>query len=221
MAIPLTGMAAITQNIILNSGTAAGLVSAVLGAYLCVYGAQYVVPAWEYAHAEPRFAAVARGKLETTYGLDALIQALRSSPWRSDLGRAAFVQMLTAQQIGLKSLRATTRLTAARRDLRRSLSTAPADAYAWTRLAVTELHLGNRKAAASALSVALQIAPAERKLTGLQFDLAVALWHGLDAPGRKAIERRLATATKWPELKTVIEGNSAKALRARIFSPED
>jgi tetratricopeptide (TPR) repeat protein len=214
-------MAAITQNTILNSGTAAGLVSAVLAAYLCVYGAQYVAPAWQFAHAEPRFAAVARGKLETTLGLDALIQALRSSPWRSDLGRAAFVQMLTAQQIGLKSLRATTRLTAARRDLRRSLSIAPSDAYAWTRLAVTELHLGNQKAAAKALSVGLQIAPAERKLTGLQFDLAVALWNGLDTPGRRAIAHRLAAAAKWPELKTVLADNSAKVLRERLSERND
>ncbi len=210
------GMAAITQNTIPNSGLAAGFLSAVLAAYLCVYAAQYLGPAWRFAQAEPRFAAVARGKLETTLELDALIQALRTSPWRADLGRAAFVQMLTAQQIGLKSLRATTRLTAARRDLRLGLFAAPSDAYAWTRLAVTELHLANPNAAAKALSVGLQIAPAERKLTGLQFDLAVALWNGLDEQGRDSIERRLASAAKWPELKAVLAGNSARALRARL-----
>ena len=214
-------MAVTTQNTTPNSGVAAGLVSAVLAAYLCVYAAQFASPAWRFAHAEPRFAAVARGKLETTLELDALIQALRSSPWRSDLGRAAFVQMLTAQQIGLKSLRATTRLTAARRDLRRSLFSAPSDSYAWTRLAVTELHLGNPAAAAKALSMALQVAPAERKLTGLQFDLAVALWNELDAQGRDAIGRRLGSAAKWPELKTVLAGNSAQALRARLSALRD
>lgn len=214
-------MAAITQNTIPNSGIAAGLVSAVLAAYLCAYAVQYVVPAWNFAHAEPRFAAVARGKPQATLELDALIQSLRTSPWRSDLARAAFVQMLAAQQIGLKSLRATTRLTAARRDLRLSLSSAPSDAYAWTRLAITELHLGNQRAAANALSVGLQIAPAERKLTGMQFDLAVALWIRLDAPGRRAIDRRLAFAATWPELKSILAGNSAQALRARLSARDD
>lgn len=209
-------MAAITQNTIPNSAVAAGVLSAALAAYLCVYAAQYVGAAWAFAQAEPRFAAVARGKLESTLELDGLIQALRSSPYRADLGRAAFVQMLTAQQIGLKSLRATTRLTAARRDLRQAVLSAPSDAYAWTRLAVTELHLDNKPAAAKALSVALQIAPSERKLTGLQFDLAVALWQHLDAQGRNAVERRLVWSEKWPELKPVLAGNSAQALRARL-----
>ena len=209
-------MAAITQNTTQSNGVVAGLVSAVLASYLCVYAAQFASPAWEFAHAEPRYAAVARGKLETALELDALIQALRASPWRADLGRAAFVQMLAAQQIGLKSLRATTRLHAARRDLRIALFAAPSDAYAWTRLAVTELHLANPVAAGKALSLALRIAPAERKLTGLQFDLAVALWGKLDAPGREAINRRLAWAAQWPELKPVLAGNSAQALRARL-----
>jgi hypothetical protein len=209
-------MAAITQNTIPNSAKAMGVVSAALGAYLCLYGAQFVAPAWDYAHAEPRFASVARGNLESALELDGLIQALRSSPWRADLGRAGFVQMLTAQQIGVKSLRATTRLTAARRDLRQALLSAPSDAYAWTRLAVTELHLEHPAAAAHALSAALQVAPAERKLTGLQFDLAVVLWEKMDQRGRDAVERRLAFAEKWPELKPVLAGNSAKALRARL-----
>jgi hypothetical protein len=214
-------MAAITQNTIPNSGIAAGMFAAAMGAYMFLYGAQFVAPAWDYAHAEPRFAAVARGKLETALELDGLIQALRTSPWRSDMGRAAFVQMLTAQQIGVKSLRATTRLTAARRDLRHALFAAPSDAYAWTRLAVTELHLEHPQAAATALSVALQIAPAERKLTGLQFDLAVALWEKMDQPGRDAVERRLSSAEKWPELKPVLAGNSAQALRARLSPLRD
>jgi tetratricopeptide (TPR) repeat protein len=209
-------MAVSTQNTIPNSAIATGMAGALLAAGLCLYAITFVAPAWDYAQAEPRFAAVARGKLETTLELDALIQALRTSPWRSDLGRAAYVQMLTAQQIGLKSLRATTRLTAARRDLRLGLISAPADAYTWTRLAVTELHLGNLDGAGKALSVALQIAPAERKLTGLQFDLAVALWSELDIEGKQAIGRRLALAKAWPELKPVLEANSAQALHKRL-----
>jgi tetratricopeptide (TPR) repeat protein len=199
-----------------NSGLATGLVAAALGAFVCLYGALFAEPAWNFAHAEPRYAAVARGHLGTTVELDALMQALRASPWTADLNRAGFVQMLAAQREGLRSLRATTRLTAARRDLRLGLMASPSDAYAWTRLAVTEARLGDTKAAAAALSMALQIAPAERKLTALHFDLAVALWHDLDEAGRAAIGRRLAFAEKWPDLKRVREGNSAVTLRNRL-----
>lgn len=214
-------MAATTQNTTQSSGIGTGLVAAALGAFLCVYAALFAVRAWDFAHAEPRYNAVARGHIGTAVELDALMQALRASPWRADLNRAAFVQMLAAQREGLKSLRATTRLTAARRDLRRGLSASPADVYAWTRLAVTEARLNNTKAAAGALSMALQIAPAERRLTGLQFDLAVALWPNLDGEGRAAIERRLVFAAKWPELKSVLAGNSAMTLRARLAADKD
>ena len=211
-------MAATTQNTTPSNGIGTGLIAAVLAAFLCAYASMFASTAWNFAHAEPRYAAVARGKIGSALELDSLIQALRASPSRADLGRAAFVQMLMAQQIGLKTLRATTRMAAARRDLRLALIAAPSDAYAWTRLAVSELHLGNVRAAAKALSVAIQIAPAERKLTSLQFDLAVAVWPELDALGRDAIDRRLTSSAKWPELKSVLDGNSAQALRARLAS---
>ena len=204
-----------------NNGLGAGFVGACLAAFLCLYALPLIAPAWDAAQAEPRYAAIARGKPATTMELDALIQALRATPWQADLSRAAFVQMLTAQQIGLHSLRATTRLAAARRDLRLGLAAAPSDSYAWTRLAISELHLGNNVAAAKALSVALQIAPNERKLTSLHFDLAVALWIDMDAAGRAAIERRLDAASKWPEQKAALAGNSSRALRERIAVEKD
>ena len=214
-------MATTTQNTTQSSGIGTGFVAAALAAFLCVYASLYAARAWEFAHAEPRYNAVARGKIATAVELDALMQALRASPRRADLNRAAFVQMLAAQREGLKSLRATTRLAAARRDLRLGLTASPADVYAWTRLAVTETRLDNAKAAAAALSMALQIAPTERKLTGLQFDLAVALWPNLDGAGRAAMERRLVFAAKWPELKSVLAGNSAATLRARLAADKD
>ncbi len=214
-------MATTTQNTTQNNGLATGLLAAALGAFLCVYAALFAERAWDFARAEPRYNAVARGKVGTTVELDALMQALRASPWRADLNRAAFIQMLAAQREGLKSLRATTRLTAARRDLRLGLTASPADVYAWTRLAVTEARLDDAKAGADALSMALQIAPAERKLTGLQFDLAVALWPQLDGEGRAALERRLAFAAKWPGLKSVLAGNSATTLRARLAAEKN
>lgn len=210
------GTVATTRNTIASEAIVAGILAAAFASWLLVYGAMFLLPSWHFAEAEPRYAEVARGKAGTVVELDALIQALRTSPVRADLSRAAFVQMLTAQQIGLRSLRATTRLTAARRDLRLGLSASPSDAYAWTRLAITEFRLEHEREAAAALALALQVAPAERKLTSVQVDLAVALWPDLDKEGRAAIARRLKLAERWPELKATLQGNSVAALRERV-----
>lgn len=192
------------------------MIVAAFAAYMIAYAAMFGMPAWTFAGAEPRFASVAKGKVGTVYELDALTQALRTSPWHADLSRAAFVQMLTAQKEGLGSLRATTRLTSARRDLRLGLSASPSDAYAWTRLAISEQRIEHEEDAARALSVALQVAPAERKLTSVQFDLAVILWPELDAVAREALARRLKWAEGRADLKTVVTENSAVVLRDRI-----
>ena len=193
-----------------------GILAALFAAAMCVYAWMFVVPAWNFAQAEPRYAQITHGKVASVVELDAVTQALRASPMRGDLNRAAFVQMLTAQQVGLKTLRATTRLLAARRDLRRGLAVAPSDVYAWTRLAVSEQRLGNLGPAAAALAMALEIAPNERKLTAVHFDLAVLLWPQLDSAGRAAVQRRLTTAEKWPDLAPTLAGNSAVVLRQRL-----
>lgn len=193
-----------------------GLLAAALGAALVVYGGLYAIPAWRFAEAEPRYDAVARGKLGSVVELDALTRALRTSPMRADLNRAAFVQVVTAQREGLKSYRSETRMFAAQRDLRTGLRASPSDSYAWTRLALAEHRLERRERAAAALSLALQIAPADRKLTALQLDLALLLWPELDDGGKAAIERRLSEGKKWPDLAQALSGNSANALRAKL-----
>lgn len=210
------GMATATRNTIQSEGAVVGVLVAALAGYLIVYAALFGMSAWTFASAEPRYAAVAKGKVGTVFELDALTRALRASPSRSDLSRAAFVQMLTAQQEGLGSLRATTRLTAARRDLRLGLSASPSDAYAWTRLAISEQRIEHAKEAARALSIALEVAPAERKLTSVHMDLAVILWPELDTAGREALERRIAWAEGRPDLKALVAGNSAAVLRGRL-----
>ena len=209
-------MAATTRNTIPSEAYVVGVIAAAFASWLLVYGAMFLIPSWHFAAAEPRYATVARGKTGSVVELDALVQALRASPSRSDLSRAAFIQMLTAQQIGLRSLRATTRLTAARRDLRLGLASSPSDAYAWTRLAISEFRLDHRAEAAAALAMALQVAPAERKLTPVHLDLGVALWLDLSLAGREALARRLKLAERWPELKATLSSNSAAALRERF-----
>lgn len=201
-----------------NDTIVVGAIAGILAVGMMVYAALAIGPAWRFAHAEPRYAEVARGRLGTAVELDALSQALRASPWRADLGRAAFVQMLAAQRIGLSSLHAVTRLDSSRRDLRLGLASSPSDAYAWTRLSIVELRLGHRRAAAAALNAAMESAPAERRLTPVQFDLGAALWSDIDQRGRTALRARLEWAKRWPDLKTAVDGNSASALRRRIDS---
>jgi len=209
-------MAANTRDTTPSDTRVAGVLGAVLGAALVVYAGLYADSAWNFAQAEPRYAEVTHGKLGSVVELDALTQALRASPARADLSRAAFVQMVTAQRVGLNSFRAITRLSAARRDLRLGLRASPSDAYAWTRLAVVEHRLGHVAAAAAALGMALQVAPAEHRLAAMQFDLAVVHWGGLAPDAKAALERRLFWAQAWPDLKAVAAGNSANVLRKRL-----
>lgn len=209
-------MARSTRDTTRSDGFAAGLLAAILGAALIVYAVLYGQAAWTFALAEPRYQEVVRGKLGTVVEMDALTQALRASPAHGDLTRAALVQMMSAQELGLSSLRAVMRLTVARRDLRRGLSASPADAFGWMRLAVAEVRLNASKSAAKALTVALAAAPKEPKLAAMQFDLAIVVWPHLDARAKAALERRLAWAKSRADLKAVVEGNSATALRERL-----
>lgn len=209
-------MARSTRDTTRSDGLAAGLIAAVLGAALVVYAALYGQAAWTFAQAEPRYQEVVRGKLGTVVEMDALTQALRASPVQGDLSRAALVQMMSAQELGLSSMRAVMRLTLARRDLRRGLTASPADAFGWMRLAVAETRLNAMDSAAKALALALQVAPKEPKLAAMQFDLAIVLWPHLDPRAKSTLERRLAWAKTRPDLKQVVEGNSAVAIRERL-----
>ncbi len=157
-----------------------GVLAAGLSVAIVLYAIKFVDPAWKFAAIEPRYAAVVKGNIPGNVDLDALTRSLRASGAPSDLNRAAFVQMLTSQKMGLQTFRATSRLASARRDLHIGLSAAPADAFAWSRLAVAQMELGNARDAAVALSVAMQLAPSDRVLAPLHFDLAVVLWSQLD-----------------------------------------
>jgi hypothetical protein len=211
-------MAPSTRDTTQSEALAVGLVAGIVASGLLAYAALFVEPAWEFAQAEPRYDAVAKGKLGSVVELDALTQALRASPAHADLGRAALVQMLTAQRIGLDSIRAVGRLSSARRDLRLGLMVAPTDAYAWTRLAVTELWLDHRERSAAALGMALQVAPAEVGLASMQFDLAVILWHQLNAQAKAALERRLTWAQGHPALRRVMGRNNSVAVLQERFA---
>ena len=211
-------MATSTRDTTRTEPLAVGLLAAVLGAALIVTAVPLAMPAWQFAQSEPRYLDVVKGKPAGMLELDALTRSLRASSSRADLSRAAFVQMVAAQQLGLKSFRALSRLMSARRDLRLGLAAAPSDAYAWTRLAVAELELGKLREAAAALAMALQLAPSERGLTALHFDLGVVLWGQLDERAKLSIAQRLRWAAHVPELAHVVAGNSAMALKSKMNS---
>ena len=209
-------MAKSTRDTTRTDTLAVGLFLAVIGAALIVYAVPLALPAWRFAQSEPRYLDFVKGKPAGMLELDALTRSLRASSSRADLNRAAFVQMVAAQQLGLKSFRALSRLMSARRDLRLGLAAAPSDAYAWTRLAVAELELGKPRDAAAALAMALQLAPSERGLTALHFDLGVVLWGQLDSRAKRSMAQRLKWAAQVPELAQAVQGNSAQALKDKV-----
>lgn len=209
---PHTAMATSTTDTTRIDEVIFGLPMAVLALAMLLYAAHHFTAVWQYAQAEADYMRVARGEIPGELELDAMTGALRRSGKPSDLSRAAHAQLIRAQQLGVKSIRSIPRLTAARRDLLLGVSASPADAYAWTRLAVVEMHLASAGPAARALEMALQLAPAERKLTALQFDLAVVLWPELQPAARNSIAQRLRWARQLPELKAAMAGNSARSL---------
>lgn len=193
-----------------------GLLLAALSVAMVLYALQFARASWNFAQARPEYLLVRKGQLPGELALDALIRSLRESPYKSDLSGAAFVQLIRAQQMGVTSVRALPRLTAASRDLQIGIAAAPADAFAWTRLAVSQAELGDLKLAASALAMALQLAPAERVLAPIQFDLAVLLWDQLDASAKTALQQRLKWITGIPDLNNTSMGNSAQSLRLKL-----
>lgn len=195
---------------------AAGLVTGAVASGLLVYAVLFAEGAWRFAQAEAHYRDIDDAGARTVVELDALTRALRASPARRDLTHAAEVQIRAAEQLGVSSFRAITRLSAAQRDLHTGLAASPADVSAWTRLAETEARLGNRRQAVAALMLACRMAPPTPALAGIQMDLAVVLWPNLTTGAKAAVEHRLAWMENRPEMKAVAQGTAAMTIRARL-----
>lgn len=172
-----------------------GVPMAVVALLVVFSAADALGPAWSAAPARARHIEVLRGDVPDELALDALSERLRASPLARDAGAAAFLQLLRASELDLKSIRALPRLRAARRDLRRALAVAPADPTGWTRLAVVELHLGREPEAAAALETALALAPRARHLAAVQADLGAVLGDRLAPAARAILKERQGEAT--------------------------
>ncbi len=186
---------------------------AALGASLLVAGALRLPGAYAASFAEVTYRQAAL--LGTRMDAAALDRAAA----HLDPSRAAFLDMRIAQERGLRTVEGRARLTRAAAELERGLRRAPADAYAWTRRAAVLVQLkGANEAAARSLSLALMIAPHDRKLGAIQFDLAVVLWPMMDAQAREALARRARFIAATPDLAPQAHAFAATALGQSLLS---
>ena len=199
MAAPMAG---ITAN---RAAAIAGAAAAVC-AVLVVAGALRLPDAYAASFAEVTYreAALLRTRMD--------VRTLDAARAKLDPARAAFLDMRIAQEIGVRSQAGQSRLVRAVGELARGLMRSPADAYAWTRLAAVEMQFnGGREAAAQSLGLALMIAPHDRKLGPMQFDLAVVLWPQMSGEAREALVRRAR----------FIAGDPALAPQLKAFAQTD
>jgi hypothetical protein len=188
MAAPMAG---ITPNKVALIASLA----AAIGATLIVAGAVRWPGAYSASFAEVTYreAALLRTRMD--------VNTLDGAAAQLDPSRAAFLDMRVAQEAGVRTSAGRARLVRAAGELARGLRAAPADAYAWTRRAAVLVQLeGATRAAAQSLSTALMIAPRDRKLGAMQFDLAVVLWPLMDGEGREALARRARFIADEPAL---------------------
>jgi hypothetical protein len=184
-------MAGITPNKVALIASLA----AALGAALIVAGAVRWPGAYAASFAEVTYreAALLRTRMD--------VSVIDKAAAQLDPSRAAFLDMRIAQEQGVRTGEGYARLVRAAAELARGLRASPADPYAWTRRAAVLVQLeGATRAAAQSLSTALMIAPRDRKLGAMQFDLAVVLWPLMDGEGREALVRRAAFIAGDPAL---------------------
>lgn len=206
-------------------GVIFGLPMAVLALAILFWAAQVFPLAWSalfiQSALEPqnRYEAVSRGAAVGDPELAALSRTLRRTGQPANIARAAQVQLLRAQRIGVTSLRAQQLATQAVRDLRVALAAAPADTHAWMRLAVAHYLLQEQAPAARALAMSLRTAKSDAALLAMQFDLAVIVWDELDPAARALVAERLNAAGAQARRVGEKEGHSARLLRGMIARP--
>jgi len=218
-------MTAPTRDTTQIDGVIFGLPMAVLALAILLWAAHALPPAWSalfvQSAIEPqnRYEALARGAAVGDPELAALSRTLRRTGDPASMARAAQVQLLRAQRVGVTSLRAQQLATQAVRDLRVALAAAPADTHAWMRLAVAHYLLQEKAPAARALSMSLRTAKSDAALLAMQLDLAVIVWDELDGTARVLIADRLRADKAPGPQRDEKEGHSARLLREMTARP--
>lgn len=153
----------------------------------------------------------------------------RALVWRAD-GRTwtdlGLAQLLLAERFGDGDPRSQRRFSAARQALIEGLSVAPANPFAWSRLAYAEAILsGWSERAVSALRMAFLTGPYEPRLLWPRLRLALAAWQHIEPSDQEMVLHQLRQA--WaadPEALTTLvtqQGQVDLARSALAGSPSD
>jgi hypothetical protein len=156
------------------------------------------------------------GELPVDIELLSLGEGLRRTGYVQDMQRAALLELLWAQRLGVDSLRGLQRVIAAREDLEAALARHPADAYGWMKLALARYLMNDLRPAAAALGASLATRRTDPVLTSLQLDLAVILWDHLPAGARGLVEVRLRAIDGTSALKVLQQSHAVRVLRRKV-----
>lgn len=156
------------------------------------------------------------GDLPVDIELLSLGEGLRRTGETDDRLRAAQLELLWAQRLGVDSLRGLQRVIAARTDLEAALARRPADAYGWMKLALARHLMNEPDSAAAALVVSLATRRADPRLTALQLDLAVVLWDQLPPAARRHLAARLRWIDGEASLASLQQSHAVRVLRRKV-----
>jgi hypothetical protein len=159
---------------------------------------------------------IAEGRLPVDIELLSLAVGLRSTGEPDDKMRAALIELLWAQRLGVDTLRGLQRVIAARKDLETALAVRPANGHGWMKLAIARVLMDEPREAERALAASLATSGPDPALTALQLDLAVVLWDALKDDTKQSLEKRLKWIAGQPSLKDLEHSHAATVLRRKL-----
>ncbi len=159
---------------------------------------------------------IAEGRLPVDIELLSLAVGLRATGEPDDKMRAALIELLWAQRLGVDTLRGLQRVIAARKDLETALAVRPANGHGWMKLAIARVLMDEPREAERALAVSLATSGPDPALTALQLDLAVVLWDALKDDTKQSLEKRLKWIAGQPSLKHLEHSHAATVLRRKL-----
>lgn len=156
------------------------------------------------------------GILPVDIELLSLAVGLRATGDPDDRMRAALIELLWAQRLGVDTLRGLQRVIATRKDLEMALATRPANGYGWMKLAIARFLMDEPETAERALALSLANSGPDPALTALQLDLAVVLWDNLQFDTKQGLAKRLKWIDAQPSLKSLGRSNAVGVLRRKM-----
>lgn len=179
----------------LGAWIAAGLTLCV-GAVLIVVSFPRLLSSINLLPGRPILSAIEQGKKVSAGELDTLVTAQQTASNWTRSGRVstdfALAQLLRSEAAGFNSTNGKVLLRDAHRALRQGLAVAPANPFAWLRLAYVEIaDRGPSVNAANALQMSISSGEAEPFLLVARLELCFRVWDRFDANWRKRIENQV------------------------------